>query len=140
MIKIKIFSVGKTKERWLVEAIDQYITRLKGKIAIEWLFYKDDAALLASLEKESHLLLLDERGEQLTSQQFSTLLTKELEKGGSRVNFVIGGAEGLPPSLKSRGKLLALSKLTFTHQMARLLLVEQLYRAYQIEQGTAYHK
>jgi len=140
MYKVKIFSVGKTKERWLEEAIDLYIKRLKGKMTIEWLFAKDDAALLSQLNKERHFILLDENGKQHTSRQFSSMVIDELEKNGSRLNLVIGGAEGLPPSLKEKGNLISLSKLTFTHQIARLTLVEQLYRALQIEQNTPYHK
>ena len=64
-----------------------------------------------------------------------------LEAGGSRVTFIIGGADGLPPALKADpGRLLSLSRLTFTHQMARLLLIEQIYRATEIRRGSGYHK
>ena len=80
-------------------------------------------------------------GIQCTSVEFAARLYEALEAGGSRLTFYIGGAEGLPPSLKADPKrLISLSKMTFTHQMARLLLVEQVYRATEIRRGSAYHK
>ena len=87
-------------------------------------------------------IVLDERGSLCDSRQFASLLFKKIEEGGSRVTFVIGCAEGLPSAMKAdtaQEPLLSLSRLTFTHQMARLLLVEQVYRASEIRRGSKYH-
>lgn len=87
---------------------------------------------------------LDEGGRQMTSPAFSDFLFSKLEEGGSRLTFVVGGAEGLPPGLKSNppkaGAKLSLSSMTFTHLWARALLAEQIYRASEIRQGSKYHK
>ena len=137
-----IYSVGKTKEDWLVEAISLYTQRLRSVLEVECVWVRDDAALEAQVAKASgSCIILDERGPLCSSVEFTSKLFDALEVGGSRVSFFIGGADGLPPALKAdRTKLLSLSKLTFTHQMARLLLVEQIYRATEIRKGTGYHK
>lgn len=140
--RVKIVSVGKTKETWLADAIELYTTRLRPVLEVECEWVKSDAALLAAVERCSEpALILDERGPQCTSVELGERLYSGLEEGGSRLSFFIGGAEGLPPELKAdRRRLLSLSKLTFTHQMARLLLVEQIYRATEIRKGSGYHK
>lgn len=140
MLKVKILTVGKTKESWLEEAIQEYSTRLKGVIEIEFLITKDDKTLLNLAEKEDHLILMDPAGREFTSEAFSKFLFQMFEKAHSRLCIVIGGAEGIPPSLKAKGELISLSKLTFTHQIARLILVEQIYRAHEINRGSSYHK
>lgn len=140
-VKVQILSVGKTKESWLQEALKLYETRLRGQFVFEYSFAKDDAQLLHLLRKESRILCLDPEGKSYDSPEFSQFLFNEIEKGGSRLCFVIGGPEGLPPSLRQGGvPLLSLSTLTLTHQMVRLLLVEQIYRANEIQKGTGYHK
>ena len=142
--RVRIVSVGKTKEAWLNSAIELYVSRLRGVLEVECVWVKDDAALLAAVEKTSSgetSIVLDERGPTCTSVQFAERLFDGLEAGGSRLSFFIGGADGLPPSLKAqRSRLLSLSSLTFTHQMARLLLLEQVYRATEIRKGSGYHK
>lgn len=137
MIKIRILSIGKNKESWLTEALDDYTARLQRTAKIEWLFVETNTDLEKKLD--GHTIALDPIGRAFTSEQFSEYLLREIEKGGSRLTFIIGGPEGLPPSLKKL-PLISLSPLTFTHQMARLLLVEQIYRAFEIEKGSPYHK
>ena len=138
MIRVKIVSVGKTKESWLVEAISDYQNRLRSAVAFEFVWVKDNEELLSKLEKEPAYLLLDSKGSMMTSEAFASFFYKEAESRGARLCFVIGGAEGLPASLKAPA--LSFSLLTFTHQMIRLLLVEQIYRATEIFKGSAYHK
>lgn len=140
MIKIRILSVGKTKEPWLEEALDEYVKRLKSTLQIEFAFAKNDTQLLEWLAKESRVIALDPQGKLLTSEAFSTFLYDQIEAGGSRLSFVIGGPEGLPQTVRQNSLLLSLSPLTFTHQLARLVLVEQLYRAVEIAKGSPYHK
>lgn len=137
MIKIRILSIGKNKESWLDTALKEYTDRLKRAVKIDWVFVETDFELEKKIE--GHTLALDPQGKLLTSEAFSSFLLKEVEKGGSRLTFIIGGAEGLPPHLK-KFPLISLSPLTFTHQMARLILIEQIYRAFEIERGSPYHK
>lgn len=140
MYKLKIFSIGKTKESWLKEAIEEYSNRLGAILSIQWILAKDDPQLISLLSEETYIAL-DPNGKMFTSEDFSTWLIKSLEARSSRLNFVIGGAEGLPPAI-SEGALakISLSKLTFTHQLTRLILIEQIYRAFEIDKGTQYHK
>lgn len=146
--RVTIYSVGKAArdEPWIASAIAEYTRRLRTTLEVECAFVKDDDALLASVSKSTAggaggVLILDERGSQCTSMQFSERLFSSLEAGGSRLSFFIGGADGLPKALKAdRSRLISLSSLTFPHQVARLLLVEQIYRATEIRKGTGYHK
>ena len=137
MYKVKIFTLGKVKEAWLQSALEEYLKRLKKTMHVEWVLAKTTAELLASLENISSLIVLDPLGKSLSSPAFAQFI----ERKGSRLNFVIGGPDGLPLSLKQRADtLLSLSSMTFTHQLTRLILIEQLYRALEISKGSAYHK
>lgn len=140
MLKLKILSVGKTKESWLDEAIEEYVKRLQGVAAFEFIWAKDDQQLLSLAQKEPHLICLDPTGKQFSSEEFARFFDEQCVKGGSRLTWVIGGAEGLPPTLKAHSVLVSLSRLTFTHQITRLVLIEQIYRALEIKRGSPYHK
>ncbi len=139
MLKLNILSVGKTKEKWLDEAFDEYIKRLKPTVQITCCWAKDDEQLVEWASREDLCLALDPQGRLMTSEQFSDYLISAWEKGGSRLAIVIGGALGLPMALK-RLPLISLSPLTFTHQITRLVLIEQIYRAIEINRGSKYHK
>jgi len=140
MHKIKIYSIGKTKEKWLEEAIQEYTKRLKPILEIEYIWAKDDPQLIRLVEKEPLVLCLDPQGKMMTSDEFSTYLHNNLQQGGSRLALVIGGAEGLPQKFRETYPLLSLSRMTLTHQCTRLFLIEQIYRAFEIAKGTSYHK
>ena len=140
MLKLKIFSIGKTKESWLEDALQEYIKRLKPFMTIEWIWAKDNSQLTEYASKELTVICLDPEGELLTSQRFASFFDLSWQKGGSRLAIVIGGAEGLPSPLKIKYPLISLSRLTFTHQMTRLILIEQLYRSIEISKGSNYHK
>lgn len=140
MIRVKLLSVGKTKESWLLAAIQDYQKRLQPTIAFDFIWVKDDAELLAKVSKEPSYILLDSKGEMMTSDEFAKFFYLKAETEGARLCFVIGGAEGLPSSLKTKAPLISFSRLTFTHQMIRLLVVEQIYRATEIFKGSSYHK
>jgi 23S rRNA (pseudouridine1915-N3)-methyltransferase len=141
MYKVKIFSIGKTKEPWLSLALEEYSKRLKPSLSIEWCLAKQDEQLALLLDKEAHYICLDPQGKAFSSEAFSAFLHQKLLEGGSRLSFVIGGAEGLPEPIKRRAAaLLSLSPLTFTHQLTRLILLEQLYRSLEIAKGSSYHK
>lgn len=141
MYRIKIFTIGKIKESWLEEALDEYTQRLKNHLVIEWILAKDLVELERRVEKEPYVLCLDPQGELLTSESFSKSLMQHLSASGSRLCFVIGGAEGVSQKIRIKAKTtLSLSLLTFTHQMTRLILLEQIYRAFEIDKGSPYHK
>lgn len=153
-MKVNIRIVGrKTSEPWLEEGVQMYETRLKpSNVEVETTWHKDNTALMKGIEQDSQknhkVVCLDPKGKQASSEAFTDKLYDWLEEGGSRLSFVIGGAEGLPPELKypdpsskqSSPPLISLSALTFTHQFARLLLIEQIYRATEIRKGSGYHK
>jgi 23S rRNA (pseudouridine1915-N3)-methyltransferase len=139
MIKLKILSVGKNKEAWLDLAIEEYIKRLSQIIQFEFVWAKNDEELVALVKKEPMAICLDAAGKPMTSEHFADFLHAKVQEAHSRLAFVIGGAEGLPPALKQY-PLMSLSPLTFTHQMARIILIEQIYRAFEIAKGTKYHK
>jgi 23S rRNA (pseudouridine1915-N3)-methyltransferase len=129
MYKVKILTVGKCKEEWLSLALAEYERRLSGRMSIEWKLAKEDEQLEVLAEEETYIAL-DPKGK----------LIEEIELS-ARMVFVIGSAEGLTEKLKRGAQSLwSLSRLTFTHQMTRLILVEQLYRALEIARGSQYHK
>ena len=144
--RVTIVSVGKAArdEPWVASAIELYTKRLRATLEVDCSFVKDDQALVTAVSKsasKSGVLILDERGPLCTSVEFAERLFNQLDEGGSRLSFFIGGADGLPAELKQdRSRLISLGRLTLTHQMARMLLVEQIYRATEIRKGTGYHK
>lgn len=140
MLKIKIISIGKTKEKWLEDAVNEYTKRLQHQVTIDCLWAKDNAQLLEWAQKEATLIALDPQGKLYTSEVFSQFINDQWEKQGSRLTMIIGGADGLPPEIKQKAFLISLSPLTFTHQMTRLILIEQIYRALEIQKGSNYHK
>ena len=139
--RIRVIAVGKVRKRWIQDGLDVYLKRLPGLVVSE---LKDSnpqreaEAILAEVRAEERLVVLCEEGELLASEA----LAERLQGTGSeRLAFVIGGADGLDPALKRRANWrLSLSPLTFPHELARLLLLEQLYRALSIQQGGAYHR
>lgn len=139
MVKIRIYSPGKTKESWLDEALAEYLKRLKPLAQIEFIHPKSEKQFIELALKEKRLLALDPKGRTCTSEQFADLLFDEIEKGGASLAFAIGAAEGLPKELLMK-PLISLSSLTFTHQMVRVILIEQIYRAFEIKKGSGYHK
>ena len=140
MLKLKILSVGKNKEKWLDEAFSEYVKRIKSIVQIECLWVRDTQQLIEWTQKEPHYICLDPTGDLYTSEEFSKFLFHEWEIKGSRLTFLIGGAEGIPEILKQNRELISFSPLTFTHQMARLILIEQVYRSIEIQKGSNYHK
>ncbi|KAL7566431.1 hypothetical protein ACA910_000912 [Epithemia clementina (nom. ined.)] len=163
-VKVIVRIVGKKSsgEKWIDQGCQMYETRLRPNnvdVVTEW--YKTNDALVRSVQNDisksttgttAPIILLDlSLGKETTSEGFSNMFYDWAELGGSRLVFVIGGADGLPEELVagSSSSLLAgreavfyccLSKLTFTHQFARLVLLEQIYRASEIRKGSSYHK
>lgn len=141
MLTLKIYSVGKIRDSWLLEGIAEYEKRLSPWVKIESLWEKDNAALMRVLNPRPRALIgLDSRGRQFSSEEFATFLMQEWENHGSQIAFLIGGAEGIPDALKTQIPLISLSKMTFTHHMTHLLVREQIYRAISIAKSMPYHK
>ncbi len=132
--------MGKTRERWLVDGMDEYLKRLSPHVLFECAWYKDQSALEEALKKESHCILLDPQGKMMGSVDFTDWLFSEIEKAGSRLSIAIGGPDGFSESIKQGKSLLSFSRMTFTHQLTRLVLLEQLFRAFEIRKGSGYHR
>lgn len=141
MYKLKIFSIGKNKTDWITAGIEEYSRRLKPILSIEWILSKNDQQLELLLEKEQRYICLDPQGLEFTSEKFSEKLHGLLAAHDSRLSFVIGGAEGISKKVKLKSLLnLSFSKLTYPHQLVRIILLEQIYRAIEIEKKSPYHK
>lgn len=135
--------VGKRNggEAWIASGCGEYEKRLSAIMQVSTTFLKSDEDLVKYVKSsKGAVFALDENGKNYTSIQFTDMLYQGYESGGAQVTFVIGGFAGLPPEIKSRYPLISLSKMTWTHQMARLLLIEQIYRATEIRKGSSYHK
>tara|TARA_B100000965_G_scaffold46058_1_gene33832 strand:- start:40 stop:459 length:420 start_codon:yes stop_codon:yes gene_type:complete len=133
--RYKIIAIGKIKKFWIREGIAIYLKRLPGLEVIE---IKEENTIKDIIKKNETLVTLNENGQSFTSKQ---LAAKLLNSHNQNITFVIGGASGLSSSLNSSASWqLSLSPLTFPHEIARLLLIEQIYRAKTITQGGPYHK
>lgn len=141
MLRLKLLMVGRSKEPWIDEGVAEYARRMSTTLQLSTEWVKDNGQLNTHVAKEPQVICLDPQGKTLTSEAFAESLAKHFEAGGARMTLVIGGAEGLPESLRD-GKypLISLSALTFTHQMCRLILAEQIYRATEIWRGSPYHR
>lgn len=139
--RIRIIAVGKVRKGWVQEGVALYRKRLPGLVITELKdssMAKEAEAITAALYTDERLVVLTEEGRSVDSIAFAEQLRGS---GSDRLAFVIGGADGLDPGLKARASWrLSLSPMTFPHELARLLLLEQLYRATSILQGGPYHK
>ena len=139
--RIRILAIGKLKRAWIAEGVAFYRKRLPGLEVVELKDStptKEAEAIRAARKPAERLVLLSEEGRQLNSVALAELLG---DWASERLALVIGGADGHDPSLKQQADaLLSLSALTFPHELARLMLVEQLYRASTILQGGPYHR
>jgi len=138
MLKITISTVGKTKENWLDAALEEYEKRLRPSMGLRWRLFSKEADLYKALLEEKDYIALHPKGAFLTSEEVSKKLFSEW---GARSHFAIGGPDGFPSEIIQNARFCwSFSPLTFTHQIARLLLVEQLYRAVEIEKNSGYHR
>ncbi len=141
MLTLKILCVGRSGEEWLEAGIEMYLTRMRSALKVIEVWVKDDAQLLKAVAHERVLMALDPAGREMSSEQFSLFLQDQFVRGGSQLTCVIGGANGLPKELRERTiPLVSLSQMVLPHHLARLIFVEQVYRALEIAKGTPYHK
>ena len=156
-MKIKIIVVGKTKENFLQIGEEEFRKRLKRYIEIEWIVVKpekipdkcDETRFKASEEERikqrigqnEWVVVLDSRGKQMSSEKFAEFFQLKMMQGIKNMTFIIGGPLGLSDAfVQQANQSLGLSKMTFTHEMVRLILLEQIYRAFTIIKGEKYHK
>ncbi|MFZ4100225.1 MAG: 23S rRNA (pseudouridine(1915)-N(3))-methyltransferase RlmH [Chlamydiia bacterium] len=138
---IRILCVGRCKEPWLATALAHYVTRSRPYVRVEWEEVADEEPLAKVAERPS-TFGLDPQGTLMNSEGWSHWLTRSLELQGSSLTLCIGGAEGFSASLRRQlgQRLISLSPLTMTHQIVRVVLAEQIYRAMLIAHGHPYHK
>ena len=142
-MKIRLLAVGKLKEPYLRAAEEDYARRLRHYCTLDISEVADEAALLAALPAGARLYALDERGDPLTSMEIARdVIAREENAGGSApVVFAIGGPDGHSDEVRRRARrLLAFGRITLPHRLVRIILLEQLYRAYSILRHEPYHR
>lgn len=158
-MKISIVASGKIKEKYLREGINEFVKRLKPFTQIEFLEINEEKMpdnpspaqktatlkaegerLLKKVPRNSYLIVLDVSGKLISSEELSHKIDTLTLSGHSHITFLIGGAFGLSQEIRNRAdERISFSRMTFTHQMIRLLLTEQIYRAFKISRGEKYH-
>ena len=155
-MNIKLIVIGKTKSKFLLDGENEYQKRLKhyckfseliipdikkgGKISKKELKEKEGNLILASIKNSDYVILLDDKGLELSSTDFAEFLNKKMVSSTNELVFIIGGAFGFSESVyRGANTKLSLSKMTFSHQMVRMIFKEQLYRAFTILKGEKYH-
>jgi 23S rRNA (pseudouridine1915-N3)-methyltransferase len=159
-VKIKIIAVGSIKEDYWRVALEEYTNRLSLYTKVEICEVKDEPApphmskvlqekvklkegtkILNKIKSKDLVVAVDLNGPQRDSETFAKYLDSLFVRGNSEIVFVIGGSLGLSPEVQSRAdEVVTLSKMTFTHQMTRVILLEQIYRAFKINRNETYHK
>lgn len=159
-MKIKVICVGKIKEKYLVEGIKEYTKRISGYTDIEIIEVADERIpekaslaeevmikakegrkILDKVKQDDYVILLDVASKELDSVAFSKHIEKCMIDGKSTIDFIIGGSLGHGQEVLQRANLkLSFSPMTFPHQLMRLILLEQVYRAFKIMKGETYHK
>ncbi len=159
-MNISIFSVGKLKEKYLKQGIDEYLKRLGSYAKVEIIEVADEKApenlsevemeqvkdkegerILAKISDDTYVIILAIQGKMLSSEELAREIDQLATYGKSKIAFIIGGSLGLSKAVEKRADYaLSFSKMTFPHQLMRLVLVEQIYRAFRINRGEPYHK
>ena len=155
-MKIKIIALGKIKEKFLKDGIDEFLKRLTPYTAMEIVeltpveikdnqidkaLLEEGEKILTNIKPDSYVITMEIMGKQLSSEDFASKINEITISGISELVFVIGSSCGIAPTVSQRANFkLSISKMTFLHQFARLLLVEQIYRAFKILKNETYHK
>ena len=155
-MRVTLLTVGKTDIPWVQEGLQTYVSRLRHYVNFELrelpelkkvsslsrdqIKQREGEMVLKELKASDELILLDERGSELRSLEFASMLEKKLSTSSRDIVFLIGGAYGFSPEVYSRAdSKLSLSKMTYSHQLVRTIFAEQLYRAFTIMKGEPYH-
>lgn len=159
-MKITVITVGKVKEKFFNDAIKEYVKRISKFTKIEEIIISDERCddnysdkeiqqviktesdkILKKINKNSYVIAMCIEGKQMSSVDLADKMNEIFMNSGSHITFVIGGSNGLSDELKERSDFkLSFSKMTFPHQLFRVILLEQIYRAFKINNGEAYHK
>lgn len=159
-MKIRVITVGKLKEKYLINGIKEYEKRLNGYCKVEMVEVPDEAIpdnasdnmetlikdkeakkIVDKIKKDDYVIVLDLHGKQLDSVELSKYIESCMLHGKSTIDFVIGGSLGLGKEIIERADFrLCFSKMTFPHQLMRLILMEQIYRSFKIMRNETYHK
>lgn len=155
-MKIRIIALGKIKEKFLKDGIDEFLKRLTPYASVEVVelspveikdeqiekaLKEESEKILAHIKQDSYVITLEIQGKQLSSEEFASKINEITISGVGDLVFVIGSSCGLAPEVSARANFkLSFSKMTFLHQFARLILVEQIYRAFKILKNETYHK
>ena len=155
-MKIVVLSVGRVRQRFVLDAEGEYLQRIKGSFQVELVELgmespesmkpaevqaREAEEVLKKTKNYDYLVVLDERGKEMSSKALSEFVQARMNSGIKSVCFVIGGAYGFAEKVRQEADLiLSLSALTFPHQLTRMLLVEQLYRSHTLIKGISYHK
>ena len=160
MLRVNIICIGKLKEKYLKDAVSEYAKRLQGYCkfavteldeekapdgpsdsAIENILKAEGKRILSKIDRSDMVIAMCIEGRQMPSQKLAQFIANAAVSGTSTIDFIIGGSWGLSDEVKQRAVLkLSMSEMTFPHQLARVMLCEQLYRAFSINAGTKYHK
>ena len=158
-MKIRIYAIGKIKD-FYKSGVDEYVKRLSGYTKVEIVELKDEPIpnnpsdkeiekakeveslrVLNALKDNEYLIALDLNKKEMDSIEFASFIKTQLEQNGSNISFVIGGSYGLSDDLKKRANAsITISKFIFPHQLVRVILLEQIYRAFKINNNETYHK
>ena len=142
-MNIELRVIGKLKESYFKSAESEYIKRLRPYVSLEVVEHKNEASLLKAVHKDAHLVALDERGMEISSTDFaSEVIAHHQMKGrGASLVFVVGGADGHGSSTRERAnQLISFGRMTMGHRIVRLVMLEQIYRAFRILRGEPYHR
>lgn len=140
-MKLLVLAVGRLKDPWAQAGCDEYIKRLRGRYTVDIQEVRSETELVAKLPGRHQVWVLDERGTQPSSRELAGLLERTRGAGGVGIALCLGGADGHSDAMRARGdQVLSLSRLTLPHRLARVVLLEQLYRAASILAGEPYHR
>lgn len=144
---IKIIAIGKLKEKYLIDAIEDYKKRISKYHKLEIIELKDsdinneEKEILSHISNMDYTILLDIKGKEYSSLELSKKIEKYFIDGNSNIVFIIGGSDGVTEKIKiSVKELISFSKLTFPHGLFRLILLEQIYRSFKVINNETYHK
>jgi 23S rRNA (pseudouridine1915-N3)-methyltransferase len=157
LVRVEVVTIGKNKEFWIEEGIGHFQNLLKRFVDLKIVYLKEEKIIegenenevkkaegeriLKNTDKRVVTIVLDQKGKMISSKELAKFFQNKINQGKSEFTFVIGGALGLDENvLKNCDEIISFSKMTFTHELSRLILLEQIYRAFSILKGTRYHK
>lgn len=144
MISIQVICLGKLKEKFYAQAVNEYLKRLTPYAKMQIIELPETAGetdIMSKVQSGTYLIPMCIEGDMLSSEALADKISSVANRGISKIAFFIGGSEGLPQGVKDKGDLkLSMSRMTFPHHFARVMVLEQIYRAFKINEGGKYHK